>query len=232
MIRSHMHVAIFAVVWTVISMALSMAISFGLVGLEPSNLNLLTVLLCPLLIAPIVAVFSGRLLLKLHVLTGELQFALNHDPLTKTCTRQYFFDQVQSLKDTGSAAFLMVDIDHFKTVNDTYGHFVGDVVIREVAHRLRSSIRDTDVLARFGGEEFIVLLPGASAKAAQTIAERMRAHVARTPIRTLQTKVPVTVSIGIGTIATTETAQDAMIAADAALYEAKSDGRNLVRCAA
>ena len=109
---------------------------------------------------------------------------------------------------------------------------MGDVVIREVAHRLRSSIRDTDVLARFGGEEFIVLLPGASAKAAQTIAERMRAHVARTPIRTLQTKVPVTVSIGIGTIATTETAQDAMIAADAALYEAKSDGRNLVRCAA
>lgn len=131
---------------------------------------------------------------------------------------------------------LMLDVDHFKRVNDTWGHVAGDAVLREIAQRVESQVRASDVAARFGGEEFVVLLPGTDAGAAAKLAERIRAAVAATPI-TVPSGEPVTmtVSIGIADVSPRpddedlKTLGDSLIArADVALYAAKSAGRDRV----
>jgi diguanylate cyclase (GGDEF)-like protein len=120
-------------------------------------------------------------------------------------------------------AVLMTDIDHFKTVNDTYGHAAGDEVLAGVAHRLAATVRDSDFAGRYGGEEFLVVLPHQDAHGAVLAAERIRAGIAETPMGTRNLQV--TVSIGVGVLA--EGRMEEMLArADQALYEAKRKGRN------
>ena len=131
---------------------------------------------------------------------------------------------------------LMIDIDHFKRVNDTWGHAAGDVVLREVAQRIDSQVRASDVAARYGGEEFVVLLPSTDVAAGVLLAERIRSAVSAGPIELPNgDSVNVTASIGISSFRpspeTTDlkTAGDALIArADVALYRAKSEGRDRV----
>jgi diguanylate cyclase (GGDEF)-like protein len=125
----------------------------------------------------------------------------------------------------------MVDIDHFKKVNDTWGHLAGDQVLAAIARVLAGQLRSYDVAGRFGGEEFAVLLPGATGATARLVAERLRSAIAATrplPGSTLR----VTVSIGVAAaIPAPEDCQDLVAAADEALYEAKQAGRNQVRLA-
>jgi diguanylate cyclase (GGDEF)-like protein len=123
----------------------------------------------------------------------------------------------------------MVDADHFKRVNDTYGHPVGDEVLREIATRIRASIRDCDDVGRYGGEEFLVLLSNCDERFAHVAGERMRSAIAKTPFDTSAGLLDVTVSIGIATYGPEPTLGDALVAAcDRALYRAKDDGRNRV----
>lgn len=232
MIRSRTHIVLYTAIWTAFSVALSTLIAFGLIGVDSSRINIITVVTAPFVIAPIVAIFSGRLMLKLHRLTQRLQHAMDHDTLTNTVTRQCFFNKIQALEGGGEFTILMVDIDHFKTINDSHGHFVGDIVIRETAHRLINNTRLEDIVARFGGEEFVVLLKGASKPDAEQVAERMRATVARTPIRTSASKIAVTVSIGVGHRTLGQSAHSALLEAEDALYRAKIAGHNLVTSAA
>ena len=96
----------------------------------------------------------------------------------------------------------MADIDHFKSINDAHGHFVGDQVICSVAHTLKSAIRASDLVARFGGEEFVVILPNISPKDANTLAQRLRRKVSE--ITTDTTPIAITISIGISRFATAE----------------------------
>jgi diguanylate cyclase (GGDEF)-like protein len=127
------------------------------------------------------------------------------------------------------AAVLMLDIDHFKHVNDRHGHAAGDAVLRHLAGLMRAGQRKIDKLGRVGGEEFAVLLPGASADAAAIYAERLRQNVADTPLEVDGQTIEVTVSIGIASILAGDTTADAsMIRADKALYSAKESGRNRV----
>lgn len=129
---------------------------------------------------------------------------------------------------------LMLDIDHFKRVNDGYGHAAGDRVLREIAQRIDSQVRATDVAARYGGEEFVILLPDTSADSGALLAERIRKEVAATTFDIGSGKaIPVTVSIGVASAAPQradadlKTAGEALIArADVALYRAKSAGRD------
>jgi two-component system cell cycle response regulator len=131
---------------------------------------------------------------------------------------------------------LMLDIDHFKRVNDALGHAAGDEVLRELAQQIEAQIRATDVAARYGGEEFVILLPDTSAESGQMLAERIRLAIANEPFHVEgNVSLPVTVSIGIATARPRredddfKTAGDALIArADVALYKAKSSGRNRV----
>jgi diguanylate cyclase (GGDEF)-like protein len=122
----------------------------------------------------------------------------------------------------------MLDIDKFKNINDTYGHGVGDEVIRTVAARLRAAVRNSDVLGRYGGEEFAVVLPDHEGDA-PALAERMRAAVAATPISTPAGLIPVTISVGLTALAAGDGSLDQVLArADHALYQAKEAGRNQV----
>lgn len=162
------------------------------------------------------------------------------DPLTKLHNRRYLQTKLSSLfnDDTvrGAAVSLLVlDIDHFKSINDQHGHDVGDEVLRECAERLRQAVRSIDIVARFGGEEFVVVMPDTEPFAAQKVAERMRGAIESVPFTVSdgQKSVRVTASIGVATSSRAGVGGDALFKqADAALYEAKRAGRNCVRIAA
>lgn len=135
---------------------------------------------------------------------------------------------------TGEAlAVLVIDIDRFKPLNDTHGHAAGDAVLVEVAARLEAEARTGDVVARWGGEEFVVLLPGTDAEQASAAAERLRAAVSQTPIPLADAPAGVFVTVSIGVAAGGNDALDSLMwAADAALYDAKRAGRDRVAAAA
>lgn len=129
--------------------------------------------------------------------------------------------------DSEAVAVLLLDIDHFKSVNDTYGHGVGDVVIKAVASAAQSCLRETDRLGRWGGEEFLIVLPDTGMAAAKVVAERIRATVEQTIHEPRQ----ITISVGAAEFVHGWDAHALVEAADAALYEAKRGGRNRVVCA-
>jgi two-component system, cell cycle response regulator len=157
------------------------------------------------------------------------------DGLTGVYNRTYFLNQVSCLTARHASqgiglAILMVDVDHFKRINDRYGHLVGDIVLREISGVIRESTRAEDLVARYGGEEFIVALPISSPDLATERAERIRSSVGAREIRAGGGEIRVTVSIGLafgsprwplGEISLIE-------AADEALYQAKAEGRNCV----
>jgi two-component system cell cycle response regulator len=158
--------------------------------------------------------------------------------LTGALSRRALDDRLQALvaeakAGRGGVALLFLDIDHFKAVNDTYGHHTGDVVLREVARRIGAELRARDALGRWGGEEFVVLLPDAGIEDARALSERVRRMVAERPIEVGSLGVPVTVSIGVAVFVPGRDDEATLVArADAALYRAKAGGRNRVESAA
>ncbi len=129
----------------------------------------------------------------------------------------------------GSFALAVIDVDHFKRVNDEHGHEVGDAALRHVAGVLRAACRSEDVLGRQGGEEFVVLVDDRQGDDACAIAERLRAAVAAAPLQLGALSMPITISIGVSAIAAQDRDYDAALRrADQALYAAKAAGRNRV----
>ena len=169
--------------------------------------------------------FVGNKMLENQRLSDELQRLVNRDRLTDAATRDFFFAQMARDPEAFGVS-LMVDIDHFKTVNDTYGHMVGDEVIRHVAEVLRRNVRETDIVARFGGEEFVVFLDGHDSDVGCRAAERMRRDIAREAGLSGGQEVRVTVSIGGSLKEACDHIETAIHEADVALYRAKSQGRN------
>ena len=166
-----------------------------------------------------------------------LRMEANHDPLTGLFNRRAFFDRAQvafQLPSPGPSdghrlALLMLDIDHFKAVNDRYGHPAGDMVLKEVARRAKSVLRDGDVLARYGGEEFIVLLNVISSDTARVAAERLRTVMDTEPVQVGDRAITVSVSVGLALRSSgSETLLQTIERADANLYRAKRQGRNRV----
>lgn len=171
--------------------------------------------------------------LRLHLQTVEEEAAT--DPLTGVLNRRALDRLLARETDRcetqgGMVSVLALDLDHFKAVNDTYGHAVGDEALRAFARRIRGPLRQSDHLARLGGEEFIVLLPGASLEKAVEIAERLRGAVAETPLLDAP-RVAVTVSIGAAARLSGETGTGLLARADAAAYAAKRAGRDRVEAA-
>ena len=125
-------------------------------------------------------------------------------------------------------SLVIFDLDHFKQINDNYGHTVGDDVLRECVNCANQALRGTDVLFRFGGEEFVVLLPGVNAKGAARAAERLRSVIEKHVFNNRQGSVPVTISAGTASLTLRETPKMVLDRADKALYSAKDAGRNQV----
>jgi diguanylate cyclase (GGDEF)-like protein len=154
------------------------------------------------------------------------------DPLTDAYNRRFGLARLReeysrAVRAENPLGVLMIDLDHFKAVNDTYGHLVGDRVLRAVAAACRRVVRDGDVLIRCGGEEFLVLLPGAGPEDVWQVGERIRRAVAETSVEDGDVRVGVTVSLGGATYRESSDSTDSLVAlADRALYEAKEGGRN------
>lgn len=126
---------------------------------------------------------------------------------------------------------IMIDLDFFKKTNDTYGHVVGDFVLRHVASRIQASVRDFDMVGRFGGEEFVIIMTNADLELAKVIAERVRKGVMDTPLHLKELSIRVTISLGVATLRKGERKEALLERADAAMYEAKRSGRNRVMIA-
>lgn len=158
------------------------------------------------------------------------------DGLTGLHNRRYLDSHLQTLFDRAVArrrplSVVMTDLDRFKSVNDTHGHDAGDLVLREFARRLRKNVRGIDLACRYGGEEFIVVMPDTEQHIAEMVAERIRAEVERTPfsLGEGEAQLDVTVSLGVSSLRRgLDTPEALMKRADMALYEAKSGGRNRV----
>lgn len=164
----------------------------------------------------------------------ELRYQATHDSLTGLWNRAAIMEALRNEieragRTTSPLGILLLDLDHFKLVNDTYGHLVGDTTLKEIARRLAGAMRPYDVAGRFGGEEFLLLLPACGRREAGNIAERIRFAIAAAPFSATETEFVLTVSIG-ATICPDGSSHDSdfLNQADQALYQAKSSGRNCI----
>lgn len=166
---------------------------------------------------------------------SSIKTMATYDTLTNLYNRRYFEERLgsetqKSFYGGTPLSLVMVDIDHFKKVNDTFGHTEGDKVLREIAALLKTSVRKKDTVARYGGEEFILILPEAGLEESSMIAERIRRLVENTSFQIGQAQINLTVSLGISNFPSHRpTSKEELVKmADQALYEAKRGGRNRV----
>jgi diguanylate cyclase (GGDEF)-like protein len=170
---------------------------------------------------------------ELAVNNRKLQQAVMTDPLTGLPNRRYALDRLEqevaaAKRRSGGAAIMIVDIDHFKKVNDQYGHDVGDAVLRHISGLLRAKARLQDAICRMGGEEFLVICPDSGIEDVHRAGERLRAVVESSPYMLADRKLWLTISVGIASLNDTMSAADLVKTADIAVYRAKEMGRNRV----
>lgn len=172
---------------------------------------------------------------KLLEARDALEYQATHDPTTGLMNRSALNDALErelsrSQRNGDSFAIVLADIDHFKQVNDSHGHQAGDTVLKEVAEQLQNSVRPYDIVGRYGGEEFLILLPECRADEAREVADRVRRSVCETVVENGDTRIPTTISLGLTACeGNRPVSVDSLIRqADDALYQAKKNGRNRV----
>ena len=161
---------------------------------------------------------------------NSLVTAATTDPLTKALNRRSVIEQYERIYDSiacrRGVAMVCIDVDHFKNINDTFGHLPGDDVLVEIAKRITSCLRPTDLFARMSGDEFLIVLTNISSEEARIVADRCRKIVSRAPVSSNDMKVPVSISVGTVWSNRYEIFSEFRDAADAALYQAKLSGRD------
>lgn len=242
-VRQFMYLAIFVVI-------MYAGVIFALVRFKPGQINLTVELLALTVLGAVLIWFSfiggyiNRLRESVIKANNELSRAMGtiaelaiHDDLTQVYNRRHFFTVLQrekSLCDRGQSAFslCMIDLDHFKRINDTYGHMMGDVVLKAIAQCIQNNIRDVDYIARYGGEEFALVLAYPSLQDSLMCAERIRRLCGDLIFAGLPGSLRVTISLGVARYDLDESIDELIRRADAALYRAKAAGRNCVECLA
>ncbi|MCK9619474.1 MAG: GGDEF domain-containing protein [Methylobacter sp.] len=187
-----------------------------------SDLRLLETLLCCLIYPLKNATLFHQALKKAYT-----------DPLTQTHNRTSFDDSIKremslAIRNTQSLSLIFLDIDHFKAINDTYGHECGDTTLVLSAKWIKESLRDSDIVFRYGGEEFVMLLSGTDASGAELLAERIRASIENHTIAYGMEILKITASLGVSTLRENDTLKSFVQRADKAMYIAKNKGRNQV----
>lgn len=176
-----------------------------------------------------ICISVGFILMSNERLHALLEHQLSHDSLTNAFARHVVLDLARrELGGRAPVSLLLLDIDHFKSVNDSLGHQAGDEVLKHFVHTLSGSLRPNEPLGRYGGEEFLVLLRDANARQAGVVAERLRRAVSSTPYSHNDSPYPITVSIGCASALPGENLETLLNRADTALYRAKREGRNRV----
>lgn len=156
------------------------------------------------------------------------------DPLTRIPNRRAYDLRIKEElqryhRYRQSFSLLLFDVDHFKKVNDSFGHWAGDKCLREAIKRIKPVMRDSDFLARYGGEEFVIILPGTDRESARAVAERLRVMIEKTHFMFQGQEIPLTISIGVTETESSDTNQQVLFSrVDAAMYQAKRSGRNQV----
>jgi len=189
-----------------------------------------------------VRIRAGRRIVELQAelvqARDQLRIQATHDTLTGLLNRGAILDRLEkeiarSKRQGSTLAVAMCDIDHFKQVNDDYGHQPGDAVLREVARRLRDALRTYDAIGRYGGEEFLAIMPACDSAQAAALGERLRSCISETPMAVTDPPLAVTISVGVSQAddLTKRDAADLIRQADDALYAAKRNGRNRVEMA-
>jgi diguanylate cyclase (GGDEF)-like protein len=237
LLRPGISVPVFFAVYGVFYDAL---VHLGLGSAQYTSLQLIT-LSVPVL-SSVVSIMIWRQYVRATLLkrqlsasNAELLYLAQHDTLTGLYNRRYFTPQATAELARAARAqlptsMLIADIDWFKKINDGFGHPIGDAVLQQVSQRLAASVRATDVVARLGGEEFVVLMPNTSRVGALALAEKLRASVERHALQIGRQAISVSVSVGVSEFPAGETGafEDLYGAADKALYVAKHNGRNRV----
>ena len=195
--------------------------------------SLLTAMAVPAMVAPLASHFMLTLALDLHAAHTALAETARRDALTGVFNRRYFMEEfdielARAARSLNPLTLLLIDADHFKSINDEHGHAAGDDVLKHLAHTIAGAMRPYDRLARYGGEEFVAVLPGATLTEACQFAERVRLAVAETPMALRNgTVLRVTVSVGVSERYPDDQRGTAMFdRADSSLYRAKGAGRN------
>ncbi|MGA8873239.1 MAG: diguanylate cyclase [Candidatus Acidiferrales bacterium] len=169
----------------------------------------------------------------------ELRFKATHDALTGIPNRATVLEAInhersRQVRDANSFGIVLIDIDHFKRVNDSYGHLVGDAVLKSIAQQIVGCVRPYDTVGRYGGEEFLVVVPLSDASGTMSLAERVRRRIESTPVSSDSGPIHVTISCGVAVCSgeTSIEVQSLLYLADEALYRAKAGGRNRCELAA
>lgn len=173
---------------------------------------------------------------KVRHLSSQFEQQARHDPLTALLNRRgmgQFLDHeiIRFHRSRKNLSLILVDLDHFKKINDNFGHAIGDKVLVKTANLLRECVRGQDVVSRWGGEEFLIMLPETRIDSAMRVAENLRHKIENSPIAALDSEINLTASFGVCEINGTTPLNRALNLADKALYKAKENGRNRVECA-
>jgi diguanylate cyclase (GGDEF)-like protein len=225
---------------TFISVLLSIVIAKLVASILPGSFgkfNIIIAIVVPFLVAPPLGYIFISLYIELEKVRKEFHALAITDDLTRVFNRRYFLKLAEHELDRAKryqSAFsiILFDIDNFKQVNDHYGHLCGDVVLRELSLACRTILRPFDAFARFGGEEFILLLPETDDTSALRVANRLCQFVANHVVEYKGEQIQVTVSIGVTTSrVTVDTLEDLLNRADQALYKAKQLGKNRLEIA-
>lgn len=224
-IRTRRGVAVAAAVTTLVATVVAEVLALIAYPLSSGSTAYISTPIITCLTAFPISYFCWSIMRQNSLLAEELKRLVNRDRLTDAATRDFFFSRMAEVPEAHGVS-LMVDIDHFKRVNDTYGHLTGDRVIAEVARVLRETVRKSDIVCRFGGEEFVIFLEARDGDEGFAAAERMRQSVADRRVMVGDTPLSVTVSIGGARKQPRDDITQTIMVADAALYRAKSLGRN------
>ncbi len=181
----------------------------------------------------IVGGYMTRLRIQVKKALETIEKLAIHDELTQAFNRRHIYEILRyqkNLCDRGGQSFsvCILDLDHFKKVNDTFGHQKGDIVLQTVSQEIQNNLREIDTMGRYGGEEFLIILTGADEQDAKNIGERIRKRIETLSYEDLPSNYRVTVSIGISNYVPNETIENVIHFADTALYKAKSKGRNRI----